>query len=106
MPTPTKTVKDKSGDIWMSSMKGIWQYKTDEQKLISHYGSNGIVEEEFHRGVCYFANDDCIVFGANSCVTYFRPKDVCKSGRHLAQVVLTRFASCRTPSNTPSTAAK
>ena len=88
-----KLVKDKSGDIWMSSMKGIWQYKTNEQKLISHYGSNGIVEEEFNRGVCYFANDDCIVFGANSCVTYFRPKDVYNGENHLGEVVLTRFAS-------------
>ena len=84
--------RDAEGDIWISTVKGIWQYRSREERLISHYGSNGIVEDEFCSGVFFDNTSGTIFFGTNSTVTYFNPNDI-GAETAVGKVFLTRFAT-------------
>lgn len=86
-------VKDNDGNIWISTPRGIWQYLSNQQKLISFVGVNGIAEEEFCEGSSCYTHDDMIYFGAVSTVTSFKPHDLKKTENIAGQVYLTRASS-------------
>ena len=86
-------VKDNDGNIWISTPRGIWQYLSNQQKLISFVGVNGIAEEEFCEGSSCYTHDDMIYFGSVSTVTSFVPHDLKKQENIAGQVYLTRATS-------------
>lgn len=84
--------RDNEGDVWISTLKGIWQYNSKERKLISYVGSHEIAEEEFiGRASCH--DNDFIYFGSNSTVTLFSPDDLKRKDKSTGHVYVTRFSS-------------
>lgn len=84
---------DAHGDVWISTIKGLWQYDYNERKLISHVGNSGIRDNEFCLGAFCRLPNDMILFGANNNITAFYPDVVRSSKRVNGEVHLTRFAT-------------
>lgn len=91
--TISSLVRDNDGNIWISTPRGIWQYLSNQHKLISYMGVDGIVEEEFCVGSSYQTHDGMLYLGALSAVTYFNPSDLKKKEHFEGQVYLTRATS-------------
>ena len=85
-------VRDARGDLWISTVKGIWQYRPNDKLLVSHQGNDGIVEDEFCSGAYFDATNGNVCFGGNSFVTYFAPADI-GTEKVVGKVFLTRFAT-------------
>ncbi len=84
--------RDNDGDIWISTLKGIWQYNSKARKLISFVGNQEIAEEEFvGRASCH--DNDFIYFGSNSTVTLFSPNDLKGKAPSTGHVHITQFSS-------------
>lgn len=79
------------GNVWIATVRGIWQYDCATRKLISHVGSAGIVDEEFNQACAVLG--DTVFLGSNCNVVYFHPSDVKAGVKKLGEVFLTRFAT-------------
>lgn len=84
---------DAHGDVWISTVKGLWQYDIVDRKLISHVGNSGIGDNEFCLGAFCRLPNDMILFGANNNITAFYPDVVRNSKEVSGRVHLTRFAT-------------
>ena len=80
------------GDLWMSSANGIWQFDSENQRIISHVNGNGLDTREFILGAAIHRADDRILYGSTEGLVAFYPKKV--SGGAVAgnsEVFLTNF---------------
>ena len=84
-------ILDKSGDIWMSSGMGIWQYDHKGQRLISHLRGNGLTTHEYIVGTMLQEPDGRIVVATNDGLTTFRPSDVKGDHIKMGDVFLSAF---------------
>lgn len=86
-------VVDAKGDIWISTVKGLWQYDSNARKLISHLGNSEIMDNEFCHGVFCHLDNDTVVFGTNTNIMAFYPNAIRKSRKVEGKIYLTRFST-------------
>lgn len=86
-------VADGEESVWISTMKGIWQYRISDHRLISHQNSNGVTGDEFCDGAFCRTSGGAICFGSNGSIVTFNPSRAGKSANRIGQVHLTRFAT-------------
>lgn len=67
---------DKSGDLWISTMDGIWQWSHKSRAFIGHISGNGLATKEYWPHLAFHCADDRIGFGTPDGITMFRPDDV------------------------------
>ena len=86
-------VRDRQGDIWISTTTGIWQYRTvtGSRQLIGHIAGNGLATKEYMLGVMAHQSDDRISFGTADGLVTFLPRTVDAHTRQLGVPRLTRF---------------
>ncbi len=84
-------VRDRQGEIWISTTNGIWQYSDKRKEMIGHVGGNGLLYKEYVMGSAFHSADDRIFFGAADGITSFRPQDINNRQSQLGNVHLTRF---------------
>lgn len=82
-------VLDNSGDLWISTMNGIWQYDHKTGNFVGHISGSGLTTREYNSLQAFHTPDDMIVFGTPYGVTVFRPSDVRKTVTASGQVFLT-----------------
>lgn len=82
-------VLDNSGDLWISTMNGIWQYDHHTGNFVGHISGSGLTSREYNSLQAFHTADDNIVFGTPYGVTVFRPSDVRKAVTTNGQVFLT-----------------
>lgn len=86
-------VQDSIGNIWIGTIKGIWQYNCAEQRLISHAGTTGITDNEFGEWAWAALDNGKVAFGSNSSITVFTPHNMKHGVVAERSVHLTRFAT-------------
>lgn len=86
-------VNDSIGNIWISTIRGIWQYICAEQRLISHAGARGITDNEFGEGAWAALDNGCVAFGSNSSITVFTPYNMKHGTMAERPIHLTHFAT-------------
>ena len=84
-------VLDDSGDVWMSTANGIWQWDKTRRKFIAHLNGNGLSTREYVLGAMLKHSDGRIAFGINDGVTVFLPKQVKTNHGEHGTVHLTSF---------------
>lgn len=86
-------VGDKEGNMWISTMKGIWQYNIGQHRLISRQNSKSITEDEFVDRAFCLTDGDTICFGSNGSIVAFSPRQASTRVNRIGKVYLTRFAT-------------
>ncbi len=84
-------VIDRSGDIWLGTSMGIWQYKMLSKRFIGHISGNGLTTKEYIIGTQMHRSDDMIGFGTSDGITTFYPETVKKNGIKMGELYLTNF---------------
>ncbi|MBR5687016.1 MAG: response regulator [Prevotella sp.] len=93
-------VCSKSGDFWISSANGIWQYEHTGKRFISHVSGNGLESREFALGAMVHADDDRVFYGSNEGIAAFYPDEVNGKIDYLnTEVYLTSFTIDGEPAN-------
>lgn len=82
-------ISDKSGDLWISTMNGIWQYDHKTGNFIGHISGNGLVTKEYLFSQAFNTGNDLIGFGTPYGITVFRPDDVRHGDKPDGKVYLT-----------------
>ena len=90
---------DENGDVWISTCKGMWQYNHSSQRLVSYSANSEITDNEFSEGAFCRLADGMVVFGSNSNLTGFYPKQLRNSQKIDGEIYLTRFATTTTVGN-------
>lgn len=84
-------VKDKQGDLWISTTMGIWQYNHKTKAFIGHINGNGLKSREYVLGSMMHSTDGLIAFGIDDGITTFYPQVVKANKMELGNVYLTNF---------------
>nr|MBP7471997.1 response regulator [Prevotella sp.] len=84
-------VRDHTGDIWISTSMGIWQYDKHNKTFIGHINGNGLTSHEYLQGAVLHTNNDHIAFGIGDGITYFSPDNVRHNHIQMGEVHLTKF---------------
>ncbi|MGL5318416.1 MAG: two-component regulator propeller domain-containing protein [Bacteroidales bacterium] len=67
-------VKDKTGNIWITTRSGLSKFDNATHEFINFYSENGIQNNEFSRGAIYYDNsNDFIITGGIEGITLFNP---------------------------------
>ena len=82
-------VEDLSGDVWISTTMGLWQYKHHEHQFVGHIHGNGLASREYVSGVSMRTADGRIWFGFSDGVTSFLPEELKRVNNEIGQVHLT-----------------
>ena len=82
-------VDDDSGDIWVSTTMGLWQYKHLDSQFVGYVYGNGLVSREYVSGVSMRTADGRIWFGFSDGITSFNPEDLRRLKNDIGQVHLT-----------------
>ncbi|MBR9920779.1 MAG: hypothetical protein GYB31_08065 [Bacteroidetes bacterium] len=70
-------VPDKRGDIWMTSNKGLWLYKTSEEKLLRFWKEDGLPGEQYSFFAAYYDDEkDEMWLGTSRGLHVFNPPDL------------------------------
>ena len=80
-------VEDQKGDLWLTTVNGIWQY-IDGKPLISHRNRNGIKINGFSTGTGNLLSDNRVAFGTFNGVAIFNPDAVRNAQRNISDVQL------------------
>ena len=81
--------EDDSGDIWVSSTMGLWQYKHADSQFVGYVYGNGLASREYVSGVSMRTPDGRIWFGFSDGITSFNPVDLKRMSNDVGQVLLT-----------------
>lgn len=84
-------VADETGDVWVSTTHGIWQYDHRNHRFIGHVSGNGLVTSEYAQGSVLHYPDGRIAFGTGEGITSFYPDVVRSSRPSMGEVHLTNF---------------
>lgn len=96
---PCAMVCDRQGDVWISTTNGIWQYRPQTRRLLSHIAGNGLTVNEYVPGAVIHQPDDRITFGAADGIVTFLPREACSLHRCPGTLHLTRISANGTPLN-------
>lgn len=83
-------VKDKSGDLWISTMNGLWQWSHRSKTFIGHISGNGLASKEYWTNIYFHDSTDRIGFGNPDGITVFFPDDVRHSRHYYGKIYLTK----------------
>ena len=84
-------VQDNEGDIWCSTVNGLWQYQTMEDKWRSFVSGSGLTSREYISGVGMHNDDDRIFFATADGITTFTPQEVKSVESAPGKLLLTGF---------------
>ena len=84
-------VRDRKGDLWISTTMGIWQYSKTSRKFIGHINGNGLKSKEYILGAVMQQPNGLIGFGTEDGITTFMPDRVRANRMTLGKVHLTNF---------------
>ena len=84
-------IKDRKGDLWVSTTMGIWQYEQKDRQFIGHINGNGLTTREYVLGSSMHTANDFIAFGTSDGITTFYPDVVRAKKMELGDVHLTNF---------------
>lgn len=79
-----------SNELWMSTNKGIYKYKTDSKELLDFRISEGYGSEIFNSGAGTGIMNNIIVFGSVKGPTFFNPEKI-KQSDYDPDIVITDF---------------
>ena len=82
-------VEDETGDIWLSTTMGLWQYKHLEKQFVGYVYGNGLASREYVSGVAMRTIDGRIWFGFSDGITSFSPENLRRINNDIGQVHLT-----------------
>ena len=82
-------VDDFSGDIWLSTTMGIWQFKQQDNQFVGYVYGNGLASREYVSGVSMRTDDGRIWFGFSDGITSFNPADLKRMNSDIGKVHLT-----------------
>lgn len=68
--------KDARGNLWMSTVQGIWCYDSKAKSFFSFEKGNGLLTKEYLAGVVGSTSDGVICYGNSEGLTYFQPSEV------------------------------
>ena len=83
--------EDADGDIWMSSVMGIWMLDRKKHTLVSHTSGNGLTTKEYINRCILRRADGLIGFATNDGITTFYPHDAKHNALKMGSVHLTNF---------------
>ena len=84
-------VQDNEGDIWCSTLNGLWQYQKKENKWRSYISGSGLTGREYISSVGLHNDDDRIFFATADGLTTFTPQQVSSVQTKPGKLLLTGF---------------
>ncbi len=90
-------VEDNKGDLWFSTLQGIWHYIRQEKRFVNYLNSYGLSTREYMARAAICFPDGKIAFGQLDGLTVFNPSDLTSTSDSLGKVQLTRFLRDGTP---------
>ena len=82
-------VEDFSGDLWISTTMGLWQFKHQDSLFVGYVYGNGLASREYVSGVSMRTDDGRIWFGFSDGITSFNPEDLKRTNSDIGKVHLT-----------------
>lgn len=82
-------IEDLSGDLWISTTMGLWQYKHVEKQFAGYLYGNGLASREYVSGTAMRTTDGRIWFGFSDGITSFNPADLQMKNTEIGKVLLT-----------------
>ncbi|MBN2348848.1 MAG: response regulator [Bacteroidales bacterium] len=77
LKAPVKSMTmDKSGRLWIASLKGIYRYNPGTGEVRFFDTSDGLQSSEFNENSCYTSPDGLMFFGGGKGINYFNPDDM------------------------------
>lgn len=83
-------LEDASGDLWISTSRGLARLDPDSGALATFGVDDGLASDEFYRGAALRAANGVMLLGSNGGLTAFRPEGVARDTQ-APPVVLTDF---------------
>ncbi len=71
----TSIEEDRQGNIWVSSMHGLYKWDRTTGHLISYFEADGIGGDQFNDRASCILPDGTLVFGGTHGITWFNPLD-------------------------------
>ena len=84
-------VQDNEGDIWCSTLNGLWQYQEKENKWRAYISGSGLTNREYISSVGMHNDDDRIFFATAEGLTTFTPQQVRSVQGKPGKLLLTGF---------------
>ena len=84
-------VQDNEGDIWCSTINGIWHYQHNEDKWHAFISGSGLTNREYITSVGMHNDDDRIFFATSEGLTTFTPQQVKSVQATPGKLLLTGF---------------
>jgi signal transduction histidine kinase/DNA-binding response OmpR family regulator len=82
-------IEDYTGDLWISTTMGLWQYKHKDDQFVGYLYGNGLASREYVSGVAMRTADGRAWFGFSDGITSFNPEDLRRMNSEIGQVLLT-----------------
>jgi len=93
---PSNTVhgilEDKTGNLWMSTNRGLVQFDPLTERIRIYTAEDGLVGNEFNEGAFFKNRDGVMYFGGTKGVNYFLPEEIKEKTSYSAPVVITGFS--------------
>lgn len=70
-------LEDDSGNLWLSTNKGLAQLNPADNRIISYYNNEELQSNEFSDGAYYRSRDGRMYFGGVAGFNRFDPRDIC-----------------------------
>lgn len=81
---------DDSGNLWISTNKGLTKFNPTASVIRNYDRSNGLMIKDFSAGASFITKDGRLFFGGNSGAITFHPKNI-KENNFIPPVVVTDF---------------
>lgn len=81
---------DSSGNLWLSTNKGISEFDIRDETFKNYYLSDGLPSDEFNSGSYYSSADGKLYFGSINGFVSFYPDEI-KDNEYLPPVAITSF---------------
>ena len=82
-------IEDSTGDLWLSTTMGLWQYKHVDKQFVGYLYGNGLASREYVNGVSMRTKDGRVWFGFSDGITSFNPIDLQMQNTDIGKVLLT-----------------
>lgn len=89
--TVSYIAEDATGDVWLSSNDGIWQWQPKKRELVAYVGAYGLEQREFVQGAGWQDGAGNLYFGTADGITSFCPDSLRAHRPDTALVHLTAF---------------